>query len=260
MSTCVNTLKRLLLILIGVAVATYVVSLNMENHFVICHSKWISNDFVFAIVCGIFASLFVVIVCEYIKYRQMKTSVEDAIFMYYGNLYGQFLIIRGNCQRAINGNEVVADNLIQSTSDNAMALADSIWKLDYCVFHKFHKNNKLENLLSNFRLEKHLLIKNVLTEFTFLRVAIREDSKQLMLAGKRDIITANCPKVSETLHRIADQSEIIIAYLDQQLSQIDDEFKNRYNWDSIKKTLNDYQTNYTGQSLDNYLRKELVTF
>ena len=257
MSTCVNTLKRLLLILIGVAVATYVVSLNMEKHFVICHSKWISNDFVFATVCGIFASLFVVIVCECIKYRQMKKSVENAIFMYYGNLYGQFLIIRGNCQRAINGNEVVADNLIQSTSDNAMALTDSIRGLDYKVFHK---NSKIENLLNHFRLEKHLSIKNVLVEFTFLRVAIREDSKQLMLAGKRDIVTANCPKVNETLHRIADQSEIIIAYLDQQLSQIDDEFKNRYNWDSIKKTLNDYQTNYTGQLLDNYLQKELVTF
>ena len=257
MSASVNTLKRLLLILVIVAFATYVVSLNMENNFVICHSKWISNDFVFAIVCGIFASLFVVIVCECIKYRQMKKSVENAIFMYYGNLYGQFLIIRGNCQRAINGNEVVADNLIQSTSDNAMALTDSIRGLDYKVFHK---NSKIENLLNHFRLEKHLSIKNVLVEFTFLRVAIREDSKQLMLAGKRDIVTANCPKVNETLHRIADQSEIIIAYLDQQLSQIDDEFKNRYNWDSIKKTLNDYQTNYTGQLLDNYLQKELVTF
>ena len=256
MSASVNTLKRLLLMLFIVASATYVVSLNMENHYFILQSKWISNDFLFAIVCGIFASLFVVIVCEYIKYRQVKTSVENAIFMYFGNLYGQFLIIRGNCQRAINGNEVVADNLIQSTSDNAMALADSIWGLDYCVFHK---NNKIVNLLTHFKLEKHLLIKNVLTEFTFLRIAIREDSKQLLLAGKRDIVTANCPKVNEALHRIVDQSTIIIAYLDQQLSHFDDEFKNRYNWESVKKTMNDYQTNYTTQSLDDYLHKELIS-
>ena len=60
MSATVNTLKRLLLILFIVALATYVVSLNMENHFIICHVKWISNEFLFAIVCGIFASLFVV--------------------------------------------------------------------------------------------------------------------------------------------------------------------------------------------------------
>lgn len=257
MSASVNTLKRLLLILFIVALATYVVSLNMENHFIVCHAKWISNEFLFAIVCGVFASLFVVIVCEYIKYRQIKTSVENAIFMYYGNLYGQFLIIRGNCQRAINGNEVVAENLIQPTCDNAMALADSIWGLDYRLFRK---NNKVENILAHFKLEKHLLIKNVLNEFTFLRIAIRVDSNHLLLTGKRDIVTANCPNVNKALHRIIDQSEIIIAYLDQQLSQIDDEFKNRYFWDSIKKTLNDYQTNYTGQSLDNYLQKELVTF
>lgn len=257
MSASVNILKRLILILFIVALATYVVSLNMENHFIICHSKWISNEFLFAIVCGIFASLFVVIVCEYIKYRQIKTSVENAIFMYYGNLYGQFLIIRGNCLRAINGNEVVADNLIQPTCNNAMAFADSIWGLDYCVFHK---NNKIENLLTNFRLEKHLLIKNILNEFTFLRIAIRVDSIQLLLNGKRDIVTANCPKTNETLHKIISQSETVIAYLGQQLSQIDDEFGNRYNWNRIKKTLNDYQANYTGQSLDNYLQKDTVSF
>lgn len=257
MSASVNTLKRLLLILFIVALATYVVSLNMENHFIVCHAKWISNEFLFAIVCGIFASLFVVIVCEYIKYRQIKTSVENAIFMYYGNLYGQFLIIRGNCQRAINGNEVVADNLIQSTCDNAVALTDSIWGLDYCVFRK---NNKIENLLSHFRLEKHLFIKNVLTEYMFLRIAINEDSMQLLLAGKRNAVTANCPKTNETLHKIISQSETVIAYLGQQLSQIDDEFGNRYNWNRIKKTLNDYQANYTGQSLDNYLQKDTVSF
>lgn len=182
----------------------------------------------------------------------MKKSVENAIFMYFGNLYGQFLIIRGNCQRAINSNEVVADNLIQSTSDNAIALTDSIQGLDYKVFHK---NSKIENLLNHFKLEKHLPIKNVLVEFTFLRVAIREDSKQLMLAGKRDIITANCPKVNETLHRIVDQSTTIITFLDQQLSQLDKEFNNRYTWNRIKQTLNDYQINYTCQSLEDYLHK-----
>lgn len=257
MSASVNTLKRLLLILFIVALATYVVSLNMENHFIVCHAKWISNEFLFAIVCGVFASLFVVIVCEYIKYRQIKTSVENAIFMYYGNLYGQFLIIRGNCQRAINGNEVVAENLIQPTCDNAMALADSIWGLDYRLFRK---NNKVENILAHFKLEKHLLIKNVLNEFTFLRIAIRVDSNQLLLNGKRDIVTANCLKTNETLHRIVGQTEMIIAYLDQQLSQIDDVFGNRYNWNRIKRTLSDYQNNYIGQSLDDYLQKQLVIF
>lgn len=257
MSTSISTLKRLLLILCGAAVATYVVSLNMENHFIGCKSKLISNEFLFAIVCGIFASLFVVIVCEYIKYRQIKLSVENAIFMNFGNLYGQFLIIRGNCQRALNGNEVVSDNLIQSICDNSMALTDSIWGLDYCVFQK---NNKIEYILAHFRLKKHLLIKNVLNEFTFLRIAIREDSKQLLLAGERDVVTANCPKVNETLHRIVDQSTTIIVYLDQELSRINDELKNRYNWSTVKKILNDYQTNYTGQSLDIYLQKELVIF
>ncbi len=256
MSTSISTLKRLLLILCGAAVATYIVSLNMENHFISCKSSWISNEFFFAIVCGVFASLFVVIVCEYIKYKQQKLSMENAIFMYYGNLYGQFLIIRGNCQRALNGNEVVADNLIQYSCENAMMLTDTIASLDYCVFNK---KNKVKNILSHFRIDNHLLIKNILTEFTFLRIAIREDSKRLVLQGKREIVTSDCPKVNETLNRIVDRSIAVLIYLDQQISQLNEEFKNRYNWDSVKNTLNDYQTNYSTLSLDDYLQKKIET-
>ena len=182
--------------------------------------------------------------------------MENAIFMYYGNLYGQFLIIRGNCQRALNGNEVVADNLIQYSCENAMMLTDTIASLDYCVFNK---KNKVKNILSHFRIDNHLLIKNILTEFTFLRIAIREDSKRLVLQGKREIVTSDCPKVNETLNRIVDRSIAVLIYLDQQISQLNEEFKNRYNWDSVKNTLNDYQTNYSTLSLDDYLQKKIET-
>ena len=43
-------------------------------------------------------------------------------------------------------------------------------------------------------------------------------------------------------------------------NQIDDVFGNRYNWNRIKRTLSDYQNNYIGQSLDDYLQKQLVIF
>lgn len=66
MSASVNTIKRLLWVLLGVFALTYIISLNIENHFVAVNTKWLSNVFLFAIVGGAFASLVIVLVCEYI--------------------------------------------------------------------------------------------------------------------------------------------------------------------------------------------------
>lgn len=254
MSTSINTLKRLLLILLVVSGITYLVSLNLENHFIMCNSKWISNEFLFAIVCGVLASLFVVIVCEYIKYRQLKYALEQTLFVYLSNLYGQVLIIRGNCKRALKNNELIADNLIQSSCDNAMMIADTIASLDYSVFNG---KNKIAAFLLHFRIENRLLINNMIIGFAYLRIAIREDSKQLLLQGKRDVVTSDCPKVNETLNKIVDRSTVILTFLDQQILQLNDEFNNGHRWQSIRKVLNDYQNNYSGQSLDDYLHKEI---
>ena len=76
MSVSVNTIKRLMGILIGVLVINYLISLNMENHYIVSNTKWLSNDFLFAIAGGTFASLVVVLVCEIIKYRQIKRATE----------------------------------------------------------------------------------------------------------------------------------------------------------------------------------------
>ena len=65
----------------------------MENHFVVADTKWLSNEFLFAIAGGAFASLVIVLVCEIIKYKQIKFATEATLFSNLANLYGQFLII-----------------------------------------------------------------------------------------------------------------------------------------------------------------------
>ena len=61
MSISVKTIKLLLWILLGVFALTYLISLNIENHFVVANLKWLSNDFLFAIAGGAFASLAIVL-------------------------------------------------------------------------------------------------------------------------------------------------------------------------------------------------------
>lgn len=257
MSTTVNTIKKLLWVLAGILVITYLISLNMENHFITLNAKWISNDFLFAIAGGIFASLVVVIVCELIKYQQQKFATENALLIYLGNLYGQFLIIRSNCKRALNNKDIVSDNLIQSTCDNAAIVADSINGIDYALISK---TNKVRDMLIQFKTDKYITIKMILINFAFLKMAILEDGKDLISQGKQSLVTSDCRNTNDTLNKIISQTSTTLTYLDQIITQIDDELENKYQWQTKKQALNTYQDNYISQELKDYLQEDIVVF
>lgn len=258
MSVSVNTIKRLLAILIVVLAITYFISLNMESHYIILNTKWLSNDFLFAIAGGTFASLVVVLVCEIIKYRQIKIATESALLVYLGNLYGQFLIIRSSCKRVLNSKIFVSDNLIQSTCDNATIVVDSINGIDYtliCII-----NNKVRNLLNQFKTDKYLVIKNVLINFVYLKVAVWEDGKVLISQGKQNLVTSDCSNTNKVLNKVISQSTTILTYLDQIITQIDNALGNKYQWQNRKQALNTYQDNYISQQLEDYIKEDIIVF
>ncbi len=257
MSTSVNTIKRLLWVLLGVSILTYLLSLNMENHYVTLNTKWLSNGFLFAIASGIFASLVIVLACEIIRYKQMKIAVENALLMYFGNLYGQLLIIRSTCHRALNSKEFVSDSLILPTCYNATMIADSIQGMDYTLFCK---NNKANQIWVKFKSDKYLALKNVLINYAYLRIAIWEDGKLLLSQGKINLVTSECENTNKALNKIVNQSTTILTYLDQTISQMDNALGNRYNWQIIKQSLNTYQENFIEQKLDGYLKEDIVIF
>lgn len=257
MSTSVNTIKRLMWVLIGVLIVTYLISLNMGNHFIAFNVKWISNDFLFAIAGGTFASLIVVLVCELIKYRQLKLATENALFVYLGSLYGQFLIIRSNCKRALNSMSIVSDNMIQSTCDNATIVVDSINGIDYTLIRK---TNKARDLLNEFKANKYLAIKNVLINFAYLKMAIWEDGKTLIPQGKQNLVTSDCPNTYKVLNKVVSQSTTILTYLDQVITQMDNELGNKYQWQNKRQALNTYQDNYISQQLEDYIKEDVIVF
>lgn len=257
MSTCVNTIKRLLWVLGGILILTYLISLNMENHFIALNAKWISNNFLFAIAGGAFASLVIVLVCEIIKYHQLKQMAEIALLINLGNLYGQFLIIISNCKRALKNSDTIADNIIEPTCENAARIADCINGIDYSPFCK---KNKVKDILLQYNSEKLMLIKTVIISFTFLKIAIHEDKKFLLQQRENDIVTSNCPNTNKALNKVISQTSTILNYLDQIITQIDTELGNKYQWLNRKQELNTYQDNHIGQTLENYLKEDVVVF
>ena len=257
MSTSVNTIKRLFWIMLGVLVLTYLISLNMENHFFVANIKWLSNEFLFAIAGGAFASLLIVLICELIKYRQLKFATENVLLVNLGSLYGQFLMIRNSCKRVLNNKDIVSDNLLQPTCNNATMVVDSINGIDYALLSK---NNKVKDLLDHFKSQKFLAIKNILTNFMFLRIAICEDKKILLAQGKENPVNSDSPNTNLVLNKVINQSTTILTYLDQIITQIDDETGNKYQWQNRKQTLISYQDNYTSQQLEDYIKEDVIVF
>ena len=257
MSVSVNTIKWLLKILLGVLVITYLISLNMVSGYIILNTKWLSNEFFFVIAGGIFASLVVVLVCEIIKYRQIKIATEWTLFSCLVNLYGQFLIIKGNCKMTLKSYSIVPDNLIQSLCDNSMMIVDNINGIDYTPYRK---NNKVRDILAQFKTEKYLILKNVLISFTNLRIAIRDDSIILLQKKECGNVTSDCSNTKDALSKIVNQTSTILTYLDQIISQLDNELQNKYNWQNLKETMNIYQNNFKTKTLNDYLKEDIVVF
>lgn len=241
MSTCVNTIKRLLWVLAGILILTYLISLNMENHFITLNTMWISNNFLFAIVGGAFASLVIVLVCEIIKYHQLKQMAENSLLINSGNLYGQFLIIRSNCFRTLKSRDLISDNLIEQTCENASRIADCINGIDYTPFCN---KNKIKDIVIQYNSTKLVSIKSILISFIFLKIAIHEDKKLLLQQRVNAIVTSVCPNTNKALNKVISQSSTILTYLDQTISQIDHELGDKYQWQNIKQALNTYQDNY----------------
>lgn len=257
MSTSVNTIKWLLGVLLGVIILTYLISLNMENHFVIVNTRWLSNNFLFAIAGGALASLLIVLVCEIIRYRQLKLATEAVLFSNMGNLYGQFLIIRSSCKRVLNNHALVADNLIQPISNSAAMFADSINSIDYTPLCN---KNKINEIIAQFKSEKYQILKSVLTSFIYYQIAIHEDEIFLKKQGIQGGVTSDSPNVNQALNKVINQSTTILTYLDQIISQFDNELGNRYNWLNMKQSMNTYQENFIEQHLEDYLKEDVIVF
>ena len=258
MSTSVNTIKRLIWVMLGTLVLTYLISLNMENHFLVANTKWLSNDFLFAIGGGAFASLAIVLVCEVIRYWQIKPATEATLFANLGNLYGQFLIIRSSCRRALINHDRVTDNLIQPASNNAAMLADYInYSLDYTPFRN---RSKTKEILTQYKTDKYQAIKSVLISSAYLQIAIREDEKVLLTQGIHSSATSDCPNVNKALNKVINQTTTILTYLDHTISEIDSELGDRYHWQDMKHALNTYQDNFTERHLDDYLKEDVIVF
>ena len=166
-------------------------------------------------------------------------------------------MIRSNCKRALNNHTLVADNLIQPTCNNAMLLADSVNGMDYSPFCS---KNKIKDILLQYKMDRYQMMKSVLIGFINLQIAIHTDKIELRKQDVSNDDKSDCTYVNKTLNKVINQTTTILTYLDQIISQIDNEVGTRYHWQNVKQTLNTYQNNFVDQNLVDYLNEDVIVF
>ena len=90
-----KTIIRFLCILAIVSlVLSYIVQLNIELGFYLPDSPWISNDFVFTVLTGVFASVVVALLLEIRQYQLNKAASEARVFYDSTILYAQLAVVK----------------------------------------------------------------------------------------------------------------------------------------------------------------------
>lgn len=138
-----------------------------------------------------------------------------------------------------------------------MMFADGINGIDYTPFCN---KNKIKDVLLQYKVNKYQTMKSILFGFVNLQIAIHTDKIELLKQKNNSDVTSDGPNVNRTLKKVIEQTTSILTYLDQIISQIDNELGNRYHWQDVKQTLNTYQENFIEQTFQDYLKEDVVVF
>lgn len=258
MKTSINTIKYLLLLSVASLLLTYGISLNEENRWIVLNTSWLSNNFAFAISGGSFASLIVVLACEFQKYQSIKRQTEDYIFGQLFSLYAQVTIIHYNTKRQLYDIlSPVPSNLIDEIANRGKTCLISLTSIEYFTFCK---HNSIEEQLIQYRGKSGTRIQLFLQDSVFLKMAINEDKIALLKQGRNELITSQNPKTHQTLNKISSDSSVILSFIEKSLDIIDKECKNRYHWNELKRKVISGEENFASASLDDVLKSPRIQF
>ena len=133
--------------------------------------NWLTNEFLFAIFSGAFASSLVVLISEIFGYRQLKKALENELYSHTVYLYAAAKVAKNTMTAVIENTEihVVPDMLDQQQYQISSAL-NCIFNLDYATFCK---KQELSVALTAFK-GKYSSHMAMMRECAYLRMSIAQ--------------------------------------------------------------------------------------
>jgi hypothetical protein len=256
MKTSITTIKYIMLLSVVFLLLTYSISLNEENKWFVLNTPLLSNNFVFAIAGGTFASLVVILACEIQNYYLLKHQTEDYLFSQLFALYTQITIIHYNVKRQINDNSTqVPQNLIDEIANRGLLCLNNLTSIDYITFGK---SNAIKDVLDQFRAKNSMHIRSFLQNTVFLKIAINEDKLAMLNHGRDELVISSSPMTNLVLKKIYNDSSVVLTTVEDVLMSIDLEYKNRYHWSDVKRNVITCEENFVSMDLYSYLELPVI--
>lgn len=236
MSTSIKVIKFTTVLSACSLLLTYIISLNMELHFIKLNSPLISNNFCFTVAGGFFASMLIVQICELQKYLIIKKETENFLFGSYGMLYGELLTIRWSLQ-VVNQDhsQIVPDKLLGLPMDNVRGQMAAIFPVDYSVFTK---QNDMQTAHNDYKNNGYTELWKFLNDCRNLEIAVNLDRQAMLIAnGFAGNTTCDFYYTGRAVTILLEKIEKQISYYDLILEKIDDSCNNRFNWREVKKNI-----------------------
>lgn len=141
-------------------VLTYLICLNIA--YKVFDISWLSNNFLLTSLGGVFASAFVVLLCEIQKYTMSKTSIEYSLYCNAIFLFSQIVVMQNTLNKCFkNPEEKIVYGALNNCIQKSFEVTQNIVICDYNPFRK--KSSILLKALCAFR-EQEKQIRDILNE------------------------------------------------------------------------------------------------
>lgn len=184
---------------LALAFFTYLITLNIENEYLVMSSPWISNNFALTVVGGAFASMLVVLLCEIQKYFEMKRTAEKRILVQCISIYIRLDHLKKQVEELLSKPDRVIPKGILSFATEA--LKNDVSEFIHTDYHTF-STTMLEVEFNKFcnvdipKIQEFILYEN------YLSIAINTDQIDHLTVHKVEgIITSASPKTKSTLEK-----------------------------------------------------------
>ena len=252
MNTSIKVIKFTTKAAIVLAAITYLISLNIA--FGWFDIKWCSNNFLFTVFGGAFASTLVVLICELQKYQQCKRDTIDLAFNQIGSIYAWLKVMTYNLKKYQDdknlevNKEILVGNIASIKQEMDMFL-----NIDYTTYSSSDISYKKHKDLKEWVL---LVFTPFVSECTYFQLAVNTDQIDYLLKhkveGKITYSSYNTGKVIDKLiRRITD----MMLYLEEYLQFIDKYIKNETSWETRKIAI-DKIVAIDFAELSDYLKQE----
>ena len=230
-----NTIKLLLIIAALSFVVSYIISINMEQSFILLNTKWVSNEFALSCFCGVFASSLILIATEFQKYIREKRTVEHFTFNQLVIVYGELRSIRKIILDILlsNNYEEVQMNLFAHITHKLSENIEFFRLTDYnTIFHC--GNNRRIKIIAKVSTSLVAKLQDVVLVFGFFPQAILTDriNHNAELLKKGIGINEKCNTI-RTLNIILKEIDNLSNEIYKDIVELNTSCNNRFKWDDI---------------------------